>query len=62
MNVDKREAQVDFILKSFQKRGFKKVGDVFYSPESLAPIEDKRPPWSAPEVHISRVRSILFVL
>ena len=60
--IDKTEAYIDNLLVRLEKRGFKRVGDIFYSPSSLEPIDDGRPPWAEKETRFSRVRSYLFVL
>jgi hypothetical protein len=60
--TDKMEAQIEKMLATMEKRGFKRVGDTFYSPRSLLPILDGRPPWAEQQKQFSRVRSFLFVL
>lgn len=61
-SVNKREAQVVSALNALKKKGFERVGDTFYSPETIMNIEDGRPPWSERTKNISRVRAFLFVL
>jgi hypothetical protein len=62
VDIEKTVAQVELLMKTFEKKGFKRVGDVFYSPQSQISIEDGRPPWAEPVKQFSRVRSFLFVL
>ena len=60
--TDQMEIQIEKTLATLEKYGFKRVGDAFYSPHSLLPIQDGRPPWCEQSKQFSRVRSFLFVL
>ncbi len=61
-NIDNMEAQIELMLRNIEKRGFKRVGGIFYSPNSLLPLENNAPHCVEPKKQFSRVRSILFVL
>lgn len=61
-SADKLGAYVDKTLQALEKRGFQRVGDTFYSPSSMAIIEDGSPPWAEKRRQFSRVRTYLFVL